>query len=161
MNTFLTHKDNLVARCKQRGYELEEVMACVLEQQENDMWLIDVDHPAYPKKMKENFDHPSYRIMEQIKKGEIKTSEDIGEGVGTELKKILSWMNIHASATCSCNKRAKYMNEQGIQWCKENIPTILSWLKEESEKRKLPFLEYVAKKIVKLAIYRAEKRQHV
>ena len=159
MKKFTTHKENLIARCEQRGYSLEEVQSCVVEKLANDIWVIDVDHPAYPSKSKENFAHPSYRIMENIKNGNIKNSTDIGEGVGTELKKLLSFMNIRATPNCSCNKRAKMMNEKGISWCKKNLDTICLWLKEESEKRKIPFFKYGAKKLIKLAISRAERKQ--
>lgn len=157
MNIYVTHKNNLISRCKQRGYSIEEVMPCVIKQND-DMWSIDVDHPAYPSQMKENFDHPSYRIMEKIKNGEIEDTTDIGEGVGTELKKLLSFMNIRATPNCSCNKRAKTMNQNGIEWCKNNRETICSWLEEEAKKRKLPFFKYGAKKIIQFAIRRAEKK---
>lgn len=158
MQKFTTHKNNLIARCEQRGYTLEEVMGCVVSQ-DGDTWTIDVEHASYPSSTKDNFDHPSYKIIEKIKNGEIKNSNDIGEGVGTELKKLLSWMNIKPTPNCSCNKRAKIMNDKGVSWCIDNIDTILSWLKEESGKRKLPFIRYAAQKIVKLAISRAEKKQ--
>lgn len=159
MNKFTTHKNNLIARCEQRGYTIEEVEACILEKLDNDIWVIDVDHPAYPSKSKENFDHPSYRIMEDIRSGKIKDTNDIGEGAGTELKKLLSWMNIQSTPNCSCNKRAKLMNDKGIDWCKNNLDEICDWLKEESEKRKIPFFKYGAQKLIKLAISRAERKQ--
>lgn len=82
---------------------------------------------------------------------------DIGEGVGTELKKLLKFIGITASKNCSCNARAKTMNEKGIEWCKDNIDTIVGWLKEEANKRNLPFFAYAARKLVQLAIGRAEK----
>lgn len=138
-----THKNNLIARCKERGYELQDVMACVLKQV-GDIWTIDETHEAYPNK-KENIQNNSNDI-------------DIGQGAGTELKKLLKFIGITSSPTCGCNAKAKYMNEKGIDWCKQNIDLIVSWLKEEAEKRKLPFFSYGAKKLVKLAIYRAEKQ---
>jgi hypothetical protein len=42
------HRKHLEARCEQRGYTLAEVMPCVVEQ-DGDRWLVDVDHPAYPR----------------------------------------------------------------------------------------------------------------
>jgi hypothetical protein len=44
------------------------------------------------------------------------------------------------------------MNEKGPDWCDQNMDTILSWLKEESTKRKLPFIESVARLVVQRAI---------
>ena len=45
------HKKHLIARCKERGYQLSAVMACVVKQ-DGDQWTIDVDHPAYPRSKK-------------------------------------------------------------------------------------------------------------
>lgn len=78
-------------------------------------------------------------------------------GPGTELKKILAKIGITASPTCSCNARAKVMDNNGIEWCENNIDTIVGWLKEESNKRGLPFLEYAGKLLVKRAIKKAKK----
>ena len=158
MNTFTTHKNNLIARCEQRGYNIDDVMGCVVKKKTDDIWVINVDHPAYPKFPKDNPDHPSYRIMKDIKSGKIKNTKDIGEGVGTELKKLLSWINIKATENCDCNNKAKYLNEKGISWCKQNTETICVWLKEEADKRKIPFFKYGASKLVKFAIFRAERK---
>ena len=82
---------------------------------------------------------------------------DIGQGVGTELKKILGFIGITSTPNCSCNAKAKIMNEKGVEWCKNNIDVIVSWLKEEASKRNLPFYSFIAKKLVKIAIGRAER----
>ena len=37
------------ARCRERGYKLVDVMACVVKQ-DGDQWTIDTEHPAYPRK---------------------------------------------------------------------------------------------------------------
>lgn len=81
----------------------------------------------------------------------------IADGVGTELKKLLSKIGINASPNCSCNKRASLMNNNGIEWCEANIDTIVNWLEEESKKRKLPFVRYAATLIVKRAISNARR----
>lgn len=151
MNLVEATKTMLLQRCNERGYALEEVMPCVVEQKEDGTWVIDTDHEKYPKTVR----IPT-KIRQQISQAQDKS---IGEGVGTELKGLLSMIGITSSPTCSCNKRAKSMNEHGIQWCKDNIPTIVGWLGEEAKKRNLPFLKFAATKIVKLAIYRAEKKQ--
>lgn len=41
------HRKFLEARCRERGYTLDEVMPCVVAQ-DGEEWTIDVDHPAYP-----------------------------------------------------------------------------------------------------------------
>lgn len=78
-------------------------------------------------------------------------------GVGTELKKILGKIGIHATPTCSCNHRARLMDLNGIAWCENNIETILVWLSEEAKNRKLPFIAYAAKLLIKKAIHNAKK----
>lgn len=78
-------------------------------------------------------------------------------GPGAELKKLLSKIGITSSPSCSCNNRAKTMDEKGIQWCEENVETICDWLQEEAAKRKLPFVRLAGKAIINLAIRRAKK----
>jgi hypothetical protein len=78
-------------------------------------------------------------------------------GPGTELKALLAKIGIRSSPTCSCNKRAKTMDENGIAWCEQNVETICDWLAEESAKRKLPFLRAAGKVIINMAIKRAKK----
>lgn len=44
------------------------------------------------------------------------------------------------------------MDQQGPKWCRENIDTIIGWLKEEANKRKLPFVNRLGKYLVNKAI---------
>ena len=44
-------------------------------------------------------------------------------------------------------------------WCEQNIDTIVGWLREEAEKRKLPFVAVGAKLLVKRAIAAARKAE--
>lgn len=83
----------------------------------------------------------------------------VGFGPGTELKKMLAKIGITATPTCSCNSRAAIMDEKGVQWCKDNTDTIVSWLREEATKRGLPFVDLAGKIIVKRAISLAEKAE--
>jgi hypothetical protein len=80
------------------------------------------------------------------------------EGPGTELKKLLSKLGLKPSAGCKCNQRITKMNLDGIEWCEQNIPTILGWLKEEADRARLPFFELGAKIIVKRAISNAKRK---
>jgi hypothetical protein len=79
------------------------------------------------------------------------------KGAGTQLKKMLAVLNITVTPDCSCNARARTMNEKGTQWCRDNIDTIVGWLREEAAKRGLPFVAAVAKWVVKRAIRKAEQ----
>lgn len=79
-------------------------------------------------------------------------------GPGTELKALLKTIGIVASPTCSCNKRARIMDQRGCDWCEENIDEIDRWLAEEAKKRKLPYLSLAGKALIRLAIRRARKK---
>lgn len=79
-------------------------------------------------------------------------------GPGTEMKALLAKVGITATPTCSCNQRAKEMDDKGVQWCKDNEELILSWLKEEAAKRGLPFISLAAKLLIRRAIRNAEKK---
>jgi hypothetical protein len=78
-------------------------------------------------------------------------------GPGAELKKLLAAIGIAATPNCSCNARAAEMDRQGCDWCQENIDTIVGWLREEAEKRGLPFLDAAGRLLVKRAIRNARK----
>ena len=79
-------------------------------------------------------------------------------GPGTELKALLKTIGIVAKPNCSCNKRAKIMDEKGCDWCDENIDEISGWLEEEAKKRKLPYVHAAGKMLIRLAIRRARKK---
>jgi hypothetical protein len=79
-------------------------------------------------------------------------------GPGTELKALLKTIGIVAKPNCSCNKRARVMDEKGCDWCEEHIDEIDGWLAEEAKKRKLPYISLAGKTLVRLAIRRARKK---
>lgn len=78
---------------------------------------------------------------------------------GTELKVLLSKIGITSNSNCSCDKRASEMNNNGCDWCENNIDTIVGWLREEAHKRNLPFIDMAGKILVKKAIKNARKNQ--
>lgn len=81
-----------------------------------------------------------------------KTLEENPNGPGSILTNMISTMGIKSTPNCSCRRHALEMNDKGPDWCEENLPTILGWLKEESSKRNLPYIETVASLMVKRAI---------
>ena len=86
-----------------------------------------------------------------------KTLEQDPDGPGSILTNMIKTIGIKSSSNCSCRKHALEMNDKGPDWCEQNMDTILSWLKEESTKRKLPYVEFVAKSMVQRAIYKSRK----
>lgn len=85
------------------------------------------------------------------------TLEDYPNGPGTMLSKMLSKIGINSTPNCSCRRRAMEMNTRGPDWCAENIDTIVGWLREESEKRKLPFVDFAGKLLIQRAIKLSRK----
>jgi hypothetical protein len=88
-----------------------------------------------------------------------KTLEENPNGAGTILTGMISALGIKSSSTCSCRRHALEMNEKGNDWCDQNIDTIVSWLKDESSKRGLPFVETVGRMMVNRAISKSRKLQ--
>lgn len=78
-------------------------------------------------------------------------------GPGTELKRLLESLGIQPTGSCACDARAALMDDRGPEWCRENMDTIVSWLREEAERRGMPFVEFAVCQLIKLAILRAER----
>jgi len=78
-------------------------------------------------------------------------------GPGTKLSQMLEKLGIKSAPNCSCKARAKLMNEKGFEWCEQNIDVIVGWLREEAQKRNLPFIDIAGKIIVKRAISQSKK----
>ena len=51
------HRNHLIARCRQRGYTLDEVRPCIVSEN-GDQITVDADHPAYPRSPKPGFVPP-------------------------------------------------------------------------------------------------------
>jgi hypothetical protein len=51
------------------------------------------------------------------------------------------------------------MDQQGIEWCENNVDIIIGWLKEEANNRKLPFINAAGKLLVKRAISNAKRNR--
>lgn len=141
-----THIANLEQRCRQRGYALDEVAACIVSR-DGDTVTVDVDHPAYPRSPKPGLTPPP------------PPPPAPAHGPGTELKKLLKKVGITASPNCSCNARARTMDQWGCDKCEENIDKIVGWLREEATKRKLPFVDIAGRMIIKRAIKMARKSE--
>jgi hypothetical protein len=130
---------HLQERAHQRGYKFDEVKACVTRWNGAKI-TVDTSHPSYPAKPK--------------KKPE-------SSGPGTELKKLLGRIGITATPTCSCNKKAAVMDHHGCQWCLDNIEMLVGWLREEAEKRALPFLDLAGRLLIRRAVSVAQRKAHV
>lgn len=77
-------------------------------------------------------------------------------GAGTELTRFLSWLGYEYTPDCNCRGYAATMNRNGIEWCEQNISTIVGWLKYEANARGILFSKIAAVAIVRLAIAKAK-----
>jgi len=78
-------------------------------------------------------------------------------GPGAELKKLLARVGITATPDCSCNARAAEMDRQGVDWCEQNVDTIVGWLREQAAARGLPFVDLAGRMLVRLAVKNARR----
>jgi len=86
-----------------------------------------------------------------------KTLEADPNGPGTILTNMIKTLGIKSSSSCSCRRHALKMNAKGADWCKDNLGEICAWIKEESKKRKIPYVETVVKIMVNRAINKSKK----
>ena len=98
------------------------------------------DHPEvflrslFPKTLEENPNHP-----------------------GTILSKMIKSVGIAMTDSCACKRHALQMNDKGNDWCEQNIDTIVGWLREEAQRRNLPFIDAIGKLMVNRAIKKSRK----
>jgi hypothetical protein len=133
---------HVIQRAIDREYDVHSIWPCFVGFVHGDVWEVDVNHPAYPRARGPE-PEPVVKPM--------------GEGPGTELKKLLKFFGIEASEGCACNQRAIEMNDKGVEWCAENVDVIVGWLHEEAAKRSLPFSHLAASLLVRRAISNARK----
>ena len=78
---------------------------------------------------------------------------------GAELKKLLARIGITSTPNCSCNRVAREMDAWGPDECgkPERMAEILAAMRENAEKRKLPWIETLARLLVRRAISNARK----
>jgi hypothetical protein len=136
-----TSRANLEARCRERGYTLDEVMPCVVSQ-DGDEWTIDVDHPAYPRvsRLAEPPAQPTH-------------------GPGTELSKLLKRLGISPTPTCACRAKQQEMDAWGCDEASkpERIDEVVAVMRAEAEARGLPFLDIAGRLLVRRAISNARR----
>jgi hypothetical protein len=85
------------------------------------------------------------------------TAKAIPSGPGTELKKMLATIGIHATPTCKCNKMAKQMDAWGWEESLKHIDEIVTVMEETAKKRKLPFVRTAGKTLVRIACWKAKR----
>jgi peroxiredoxin/predicted Fe-S protein YdhL (DUF1289 family) len=93
------------------------------------------------------------------KKNAPQKQEIEGAGPGTELKKLLAKIGIAVTPDCPCAAHAALMDQNGCAWCEQNLDTIVGWMREESERRGVIFIEKAARFLAKRAIAKARRSE--
>jgi hypothetical protein len=144
----LAHRSYLEQRCVERGYALADVMPCVVSQ-DGDFFVVDTASPFYPK--------------EARGAAASENTSPAARGPGAELKKLLAgWpFYITSSPDCSCNRVAFEMDAWGPDECErpERVEYILAAMRENAEKRGLPFIDAAGRFLIKRAIKNARKNK--
>lgn len=82
---------------------------------------------------------------------------------GSALKDALKVLGFIDTTNCKCANYTKEMNANGPDWCRENIDTIVSWLKEsydamsEERRKVMPFDPEMVSLLVVTVIDQAEE----
>jgi hypothetical protein len=129
------------------------VRACIVSE-DGDQITVDETHSSYPREAKPGFVPPQAKAAPQ--------PPAPTHGPGVELKKLLKKVGIVATPNCSCNARARKMDEEEAKepgWCEAHLDEIVGWLREEATKRSLPFLDAAGRVLVKRAISNARKAE--
>ena len=142
---------NLADLCVHHNYDFDESYKSVVGRDKNDLLTMDTASESFPHVLKEA------ATKDQLEK--LGKQLSIGDGVGTELKSLLSnYLGIQTTAGCSCLKRAKEMNVKGVEWCALNKDLIAEWLREESKKKRMPFVKAVALTLITVAIWKYRRK---
>jgi hypothetical protein len=116
---------------------------------DGDAWTVDVEHPAFPRVS---------RLPDQQQR-----AAQIGNGPGTELKKLLAgWpFYITSSPDCSCNRVAREMDAWGPDECEkpERQDYILAAMRENAQRRGMPFVDAAGRFLIRRAIKNARKNK--
>lgn len=86
-----------------------------------------------------------------------RTMEEDPYGPGTVLASMIKTLGIHMSDSCSCRRHALSMNEMGNDWCSDNLDTVVGWIREEANRRGLPFVDMIGKVMINRAIKKSRK----
>lgn len=138
----------ITALSRPNGY-LEDVLSKATVEED----LVKIENKDYYELVKKYQEYNKRKIDPKIHNQE--SNSQFLSGPGTELKKLLSKIGIVSKPNCSCNQRARIMDQNEKKepgWCEKNIETICNWLQEEANKRKLPFLRSAGKILIRRAI---------
>ena len=75
-----------------------------------------------------------------------------------ELSQLAKELGLEYSANSIARYKINFLNRKSIEWCRNNLTLILSLIREETDRRRIPYAEKQFKAIIRLALMRASKR---
>lgn len=94
----------------------------------------------------------AHKLPDSFPVGKRVNNDYHGRGPGTELRKLIAKFGFKPKAGCKCTQHIREMDLKGEQWCRDNVDTIVGWLREEAARSGYPFTEIGAKILIKRAI---------
>ena len=79
------------------------------------------------------------------------------KGVGNSISEILKKMNIDYGPMSIARRKLNFLNNKSSEWCHENIDIILKMMKEEADKKRIPYVRSKFLAIIRLSIIQAQK----
>lgn len=170
------HVHDVLLRAHERGYSVDEIRPCFVDDLGDGWYEVDVEHASYPRARDSSVnvveDRDAFIANGLAAFGATKpmprviVAAPLG-GPGTELHALLKdWLGIEPKDGCSCRKMAETMNRLGPDWCEsdEGMAEILVVMRTEHEKRRaegttiLPWTDFGARQLVLLACRRARAK---
>ena len=91
--------------------------------------------------------------LQKFHNGDLDNKVIINYGVGTELKKLISWFPILNKSNCQrCRNLENKMNAWGKEKCEQKIEYICKKLHIAAKRRGIPFSKTLAMKLINKAI---------
>jgi len=134
------------------GFDLRACIACMKE-----------DPPQAPNKVTASLalhtasDARSRSVL-HVRLSDYIHAQVKAQGAGDWLARSLRILGFRGHGSCKCFEHAIYMNMQGVPWCRENMDTIVGWLKEAAEEQDMGwiFTHFGTRSLIRLALNRAE-----
>jgi hypothetical protein len=120
------HLAHLEARCRERGYTLDEVRPCIVSQ-DGDQIVVDVDHPAYPRHPK-----PGLSLIQKARNFAASAAKHVAAGMpqATEAQvaerfavcQACEHFDGKACRQCGCPVVRERQFIGKLSWAKESCP---------------------------------------
>jgi len=126
----VAHRRQLLAICRQRGYDLDAAMACVVSQ-DGDKWTIDETHPAYPRRKRREAP-PALTLAEKAVNFAKSAAQHVSAGLPQATEEEVArrfaicegceHFDGHACKKCGCPviREKKFLSK--LSWAGESCP---------------------------------------